>query len=201
MRITQAHKEATRASLVQAGVHLFAENGFAETTLDQIAAAAGVARATFYNYFKSKEDVALAALEAVFDQVQLEVATLLDSPLPWRSKLMYFIECIVRESYVTRELMWVWAVESIKRGPLLTNSAQFHQMLADLFAAGQASGAVRTDRSPHDMAVDLGGIAFAQLAAWHQQGASGDLMDRLSAAVAMYLDGACLSSNQKDDYS
>lgn len=200
MRISQAHKEATRSSLVQAGVHLFTENGFADTTLDQIAAAAGVARATFYNYFKSKEDVALAALEAIFDQVQLEVETLLTSPLPWRSKMMHFIQRIVKGSYATRELMWVWAVESIKRGPLLNSSAQFHRMLTDLFAAGQASGAVRTDRSPDDMAVDLGGIAFAQLAVWYQQGASDDLTDRVSGAVAMYLDGVCRSPKEKDEH-
>lgn len=182
-------------------VRLFAENGFAETTLDQIAAAAGVARATFYNYFKSKEDVALAALEEMFQQVQLDFAPLLASPLPWRSKIMHFLQRLIRQSYSTRELIWVWCVESIKRGPILHSSAQFHHMLVDLFAAGQASGAVRTDRSPDDMAVDLGGIAFAQIAVWYQQEASADLTDRLCAAAAMYLDGVCLSSNQKDDRS
>jgi AcrR family transcriptional regulator len=190
MRITQAYKEATRSSLVQAGARLFAEHGFAETTLDQIAGAAGVARATFYNYFKSKEDVALAALEAVFDQLQADLEAILTSPGPWRSKVMQFFRHIVHLCSASPELLWVWCVESVRRG------AQAPQMLIDLVAAGQACGAVRKDQSPDDMAIDLSGITFAQIAAWYRQGASADLADRLSAAVARYLDGVCPSPGE-----
>ena len=196
MRVTQAYKEVTRASLVQAGVRLFAEQGFADTTLDQIAAAAGVARATFYNYFKSKEDVALAALAATFVQMQADLEHVLATPLPWRAKVMHFFGQIVGLCAASPELLWVWCVESIRRGPLMDHSVQALRIFVALFAAGQSSGAVRTDLSRDDMAVDLSGITFAQIAIWYQQGAPGDLTERLSAAVTRYLEGVCLTAER-----
>jgi mycofactocin system transcriptional regulator len=47
----------SRAELEQVALDLFIRHGFAETTLDDIAAAAGIARRTFFGYFSSKNDV------------------------------------------------------------------------------------------------------------------------------------------------
>jgi AcrR family transcriptional regulator len=45
-----------RRELVAAAVTLFRTRGYEETTVDDIAAAAGVGRRTFFRYFRSKED-------------------------------------------------------------------------------------------------------------------------------------------------
>src|SRR5918997_4266618 len=62
-----------RRNLVAAAVRLFRSRGYEETTVDDIAAAAGVGRRTFFRYFPSKEDaispdheVALARIAEVF---------------------------------------------------------------------------------------------------------------------------------------
>ncbi|WP_214368583.1 TetR family transcriptional regulator [Pseudonocardia sp. H11422] len=62
-----------RRDLVDAAVTLFSERGYDETTVDDIAAAAGVGRRTFFRYFRGKEDAVspdheacLARVEAVF---------------------------------------------------------------------------------------------------------------------------------------
>jgi AcrR family transcriptional regulator len=44
-------------TLVDAGVTLFLERGIEATTIDEIAAAAGVAKGSFYRYFESKEEL------------------------------------------------------------------------------------------------------------------------------------------------
>ncbi len=63
-----------RRELVAAAVRLFAGQGYDDTTVDDIAAAAGVGRRTFFRYFRSKEDAispdhdtALARVAEVFD--------------------------------------------------------------------------------------------------------------------------------------
>ncbi|MDG3440472.1 TetR/AcrR family transcriptional regulator [Nitrospirillum amazonense] len=53
-------RRETMQRIAETGLRLFMENGFEATTLDAIAAAAGIARRTFFYYFKSKEDVLLA---------------------------------------------------------------------------------------------------------------------------------------------
>src|SRR5271163_5169155 len=49
--------------IVDAARKLFAKKGFADATMDEIAAACGLAKGTLYLYFKSKRDVYLRALQ------------------------------------------------------------------------------------------------------------------------------------------
>jgi AcrR family transcriptional regulator len=50
-------KNDTRQALRQAAHRLFAEQGFARTTIDQITEAADVSRRTFFRYYSSKQDL------------------------------------------------------------------------------------------------------------------------------------------------
>ncbi len=47
----------TREKIVSAAIELFAKKGFDKTTVDEIVNRAGVAKGTFYLYFKSKDDL------------------------------------------------------------------------------------------------------------------------------------------------
>src|ERR687896_1687940 len=57
--LRERKKRATRRALHEAGMRLFAEQGFAGTTIDDIAAAADVSRATVFSYFPTKEDIVI----------------------------------------------------------------------------------------------------------------------------------------------
>jgi AcrR family transcriptional regulator len=53
----EANKRATRQALQEAADRLFAERGYAATTVRDIAAAAGVTERTFFRYFAGKEEL------------------------------------------------------------------------------------------------------------------------------------------------
>ena len=56
-------KQATRKRLEDTSLRLFAEQGFEQTTVDDLAAASGVGRRTIFRYFPSKNDIVFGALD------------------------------------------------------------------------------------------------------------------------------------------
>jgi AcrR family transcriptional regulator len=59
----ERRKARTRAALLAASRELFAYNGFQQTTIAEIAERADIAIGSFYNYFRTKEDLLDALLE------------------------------------------------------------------------------------------------------------------------------------------
>ena len=63
----------THAELEQAAFALFAAHGFDATTVDEIAAAAGIGRRTFFRYFPSKNDVPWGAFEHELERMRVRL--------------------------------------------------------------------------------------------------------------------------------
>lgn len=57
MRITAEEKTATRDRILDAAIQAFRKRGFESTTTRDIAAAAGIATGTLFNYFATKEAI------------------------------------------------------------------------------------------------------------------------------------------------
>ena len=85
--LRERKRQRTLERIAEVGLELFIQQGYEATTLDAIAAAAGISRRTFFHYFRSKEDVLLvwhdggfsqalrhAVLQGASDQVPLQVA-------------------------------------------------------------------------------------------------------------------------------
>jgi AcrR family transcriptional regulator len=66
----------TRAGLIAGAAGAFAEHGLRRSTMQSIAAAAGVAKATLYNHFRTKDEVAAALLAAELDRLTVVAAAL-----------------------------------------------------------------------------------------------------------------------------
>ena len=77
---TEAPAADFRVHVVAESIRLFAENGYEATTVEQIAAAAGVSRRTFFRQFRSKEDVIFADHESLLATVADDLATTGDDP-------------------------------------------------------------------------------------------------------------------------
>src|ERR1700760_195976 len=63
----------SRQELEQAAFALFTVHGFDATTVDEIAAAAGIGRRTFFRYFPSKNDIPWGAFEDELDRMRVRL--------------------------------------------------------------------------------------------------------------------------------
>src|SRR3982074_609997 len=74
----------TRERLFRASLDLFAQKGFAETTVEDITEAADVGKGTFFNYFPSKDHILLAFGEMQLSKLEatIEVARRTGEPMP-----------------------------------------------------------------------------------------------------------------------
>src|SRR5918997_4830188 len=92
--LRERKKKATRDAIHDGAMRLFAEHGFAGATIDQIAEAAGVSRATVFSYFPTKEDIVFGDAPAAVDALAaaLEDAPVIPGVRAWLGGLAGWIE-------------------------------------------------------------------------------------------------------------
>jgi len=81
-------KQQTRKAIIDAAIRLFAEKGFEQTSMDELARAAGVGKGTIYGYFKAKEEIFLAYCEAEIDFAFAALDRKLDEDAPLVEQLV-----------------------------------------------------------------------------------------------------------------
>lgn len=75
-----APRSVSRTVVIAAALDLFAENGFDQTSVEQIASAAGVSRSTFFRQFGGKDDVVFADHEVLLDSLRVFLENTHDDP-------------------------------------------------------------------------------------------------------------------------
>jgi AcrR family transcriptional regulator len=83
--IREQTRAVVRSLLAQTALELFAAKGYDNTTVDEVAAAAGVSRRTLFNYFRNKEDLALSGLSEQGELIAARLAERPDEEDPWAS--------------------------------------------------------------------------------------------------------------------
>jgi len=80
--LRERKKHATRKAIEDAAWELFGERGYAETSVDDIAARAGIAPRTFFRYFRTKEEVLYGEIDDALAQFAIAFrARPLDEPV------------------------------------------------------------------------------------------------------------------------
>ena len=146
--LRERKKAKTRAAIQEHALRLFREQGYAETTVQEIAAAAEVSPATFFRYFPTKEDT------VVFDRLDPVLIDLYRSQ-PAGLNPTEALRATIKDSLrtLTEE---EWELES-QRQQLVLNAPELRARMLDQLYAGidllAELAAERVGRSPHDFAV------------------------------------------------
>lgn len=74
MRVTNDTKQATRRRILESARRLFTDRGFEQATTRDLAQAAGIAVGTLFNYFPTKEEVAMTLVAEALQEAQDDFA-------------------------------------------------------------------------------------------------------------------------------
>jgi AcrR family transcriptional regulator len=83
-------RDEKRAEIVAAATVLFTENGYDETPMSKVAAAAGVTTNTIYWYFDDKDGLLVAVLDHVLGSALAEAA--LEPDRPWVDQVLWAVD-------------------------------------------------------------------------------------------------------------
>ena len=166
----QAARE-TRKKLVDAAKRIISEKGLSNTSIDEITEACGVAKGTFYTYFKRKEDIIFEISGEMFGEI-LESAILL--PGTALQKLEYYMVnfsgCIEKGSL---KLAQEWVKNSADPDLCTDGKKKLEQDLGDmkkLLRSFAESGELCTDDPVDLLARTLTEILYGQLLCWCMSG-------------------------------
>lgn len=135
----------TRQKLVDVARLLFAKNGVANTTMNDIAVASGKGRRTLYTYFKSKDDVYFAVIEAELERLSDkldEVASKKTRPQEKIIELIYthlsmIKETVMRNGNLRAEFFRnIWTVEKVRKN----FDEDEIELFRKVYAEGKADG-------------------------------------------------------------
>jgi TetR/AcrR family transcriptional regulator, regulator of autoinduction and epiphytic fitness len=138
--------QAREAAIVEAVNRLLAEKGFDAMTVDAVATEVGIAKASLYKHFKSKEDLAAAAMIGVLDRALALIESLQrDQGLDAHERLRAVARWSMR-AQLAGEMPSLPAQSSSLRSALMANTAyldrvmQVSDRLGEWIVAGQAAG-------------------------------------------------------------
>ncbi|MET3545296.1 AcrR family transcriptional regulator [Paenibacillus favisporus] len=124
-------KKSTRENITRNAIQMFKEKGYDNVTVEEIAAACGIAKGTFFNYFPKKEHVLLYVADSYAGLMDDIVARHQDGPL--KQRVLRILRDLLHIYMQHEELLRLTLMETIKAeivsGSELTNISNFKNAL------------------------------------------------------------------------
>ncbi|MBA2872791.1 AcrR family transcriptional regulator [Anoxybacillus calidus] len=189
----QKHKEKIRGLLQQKALELFKSQGYHQTTIMQITESAGLAKGTFFNYFRTKEEILYAINDWHIRLIETEIQHLSTTS----SLTDQFYTLLRKLASITEELGQEFTKSffhiSITGNGKQKNENNYTQMLMNtfspLFAQGQASGEFRDDLPTDIIASTFSHVYFGTLYYWCTNTASPPLKELLEKTFMIFFNG------------
>ena len=163
-----------RERLFRAALELFAQKGFAETTVEDITEAADVGKGTFFNYFPSKDHILLAFGEMQLSKLEaaIEIVRRTNDPMPefLRSLALRMTQEPTRNPAIIRALLQAYLSTTPVRAAMMDLQKRVHKLHSELIQLGQDRGEIRNDLPAAEIAHVFRQTVFGTLLIWSLYG-------------------------------
>lgn len=153
--MAKKNSRATRAKIVSAAWKLFYEQGYEDTTVEEIIEVSQTSKGSFYHYFDGK-DALVGTLAYVFDEKYEQLMQDMAPGMGAVEKLIYLNHELLAmiETGVSMDLLArLLSTQLLARGEkhLLDRNRTYFKLLRQIITDGQRSGELRTDCTVNDI--------------------------------------------------
>jgi TetR/AcrR family acrAB operon transcriptional repressor len=199
MRRTKEEAAATRRQVMEAALRMFSQNGYAATTLDDIAREAGVTRGAIYWHFSNKADLYNTLVAEVFARVNPTMEQAMQdggSVLEGLRRLFVGTLAYLEEDEVFRlvnEMILFKTAVTPEMEPGMQKKMHATRAMVDTIAgmvqSGIQAGEIRADVNARDAALSLLGYQNGLAALWLLDPALFSIKDRAEALADIFIAG------------
>ena len=183
----------TKQKIVSAAWKLFYEQGYDDTTIDDIVFESGTSKGSFYHYFEGK-DALLGSLNILFDEKYEELQKSMDPEMNAIDKLVHMNHELFEmiDSSVSIELLArLFSSQLITHGEkhLLDRKRIYFKMLSQTIRKGQERHEIRTDMTANQIVNDYAMFERALLYDWCLEDGEYSLVQNADRMMPMFLKG------------
>ncbi len=189
--------------ILDAAVKVFAEQGFFQSTIAQIAKAAGVADGTIYLYFKNKDDILVQFYEYKTNQIFNRFREAVGKVNSAEEKLRHLIRVHLAEFQKDRNMAIVYQAEIHQNRwlgdeHLKTMAKTYRDIIAEVVEMGQEEGTIRRNLFIGLVKRLINGAVDEVINAWIHSDGQYDLVTMADPLVDLFINGIGNKENTKD---
>lgn len=183
--------KSTKSKIVSAAWKLFYEQGYDNTTVDEIILESGTSKGSFYHYFEGK-DALLGSLAYLFDEVYEALEDDLDPAMHSIDQLCFLNRALFEmiENRIDIDLLTrLYSTQLTTKGEkhLLDRNRVYYKLLRKLVAQGQEKGEITREKSVNDVVRLYAMAERALLYDWCLCGGDYSLQDYAATVMPMFL--------------
>jgi len=146
--LTDEEQQRRRKEIFDASVHLFLEKGFTETSMREIAKAAGLGKSTLYDYYKSKDEIMVSYFEEEIKKITIHAEEIIQANSTIAEKLRKIMQMHLGYLVDSRQIFLKLSLEAQRLSADSQEQIQLHRhayqdMLRKLIEEGIRRGEFR----------------------------------------------------------
>jgi TetR/AcrR family fatty acid metabolism transcriptional regulator len=180
--------------ILDAAIKVFADQGFFQSTVSQIAKAAGVADGTIYLYFKNKDDILIHFYEYKTRQIFERFRDAVSQPSTAEEKLRCLIRVHLQEFQKDRNMAIVYQAEThqnrrLGHQQIKEMSKMYRDIISEVVELGQEEGSIRRDLYMGLVKRFINGAVDEVINSWIHSGGKYDLVTMADPLVDLFIKG------------
>lgn len=180
--------------ILEAAITVFAEQGFFQSTIAQIAKEAGVADGTIYLYFKNKDDILVQFYQYKTRQIFERFRDAVSQPATAEEKLRCLIHVHLQEFQKDRNMAIVYQAEThqnrrLGQEQIKEMSKMYRDIISEVVELGQEEGTIRKDLYMGLVKRFINGAVDEVINSWIHSGGEYDLVTMAAPLVDLFIKG------------